>query len=130
MFSFKELFDCNWKMDEDTTENNQHYPLMFTSGMPVKQEKGESFSHAFCHHTAPLPQYPGPNTDPLGSIKITNVCGALPKDFCGGPSDNQTYSHFVQLRPMTEVGTRTIYDERIFKSMYAVEIRVKIHYKC
>ena len=109
MFSFKEFFDCNWKMDEDTTENNQHYPLIFTGGMPVKQEKGESFSHAFCYQTTPLPQYPNPYKDPLGSTNITNVCGTLPKDFCGGFSDNQTYSHFVQLRPMTEVGTGTIY---------------------
>ena len=108
MFSFKELFDCNWKMDEDTTENNQHYPLLFTSGIPVKQEKGESFSQATCHHTAPLPQDPNRYTDPLGCIKITNV--------------------FVQLPPMTDVGTRT--KERIFRLMYPVEIKVRILSKC
>ena len=119
MFSFKELLDCNWKMDEDTTENNQHYPLMFTGGTPVKQQKGESFSQAICHQTALLPQDPSPYTDPLVCIKITNVCGSLP---------NQIDSHFVQLPPMTEVGTRT--KGRIFRSMYPVEIKVSILSKC
>ena len=109
MFPFKELLDCDWKMDEDTTENNQHYPLMFTGGTPVKQGKGKSFSQATSHHTAPLPQDPNRYTDPLGSIKITN-------------------NVFFQLPPMPEVGTRT--RKRIFRSMYPVEIKVRILSKC
>ena len=128
MFSFKELFDCDWKMDVDTTENNQHYALMITSGTPVKQEKGESFSQATYHHTAPLPQGPNPYTDPLGCIKITNVCGSLPDDFYEEFSENQIDRRFVQLPPMTEVGTRI--QERIFRSMYPVEIEVRILSKC
>ena len=128
MFSFKELLDSYWKMDEDNTEDNQHYPLMFTSGTPVKQEKGDLFSQAICHHTAPLPQNPNPYTDPLCRIKIINVCGSLPKDFYEELSDNQIDRHFVQQPPMTEVGTRT--RECIFRSMYPVEIEVRILSKC
>ena len=110
MFSLNELIKSSWKMEGGPTYNEKSHPLVFTSEMPVKQERAPEplFTAIDYQQTiGPLTMESSSCGDFLSNIEISDVHGSLPQGFHGDPFgahiDNHRHRDAPAMYPMETI---------------------------
>ena len=110
MYSLNELIKSSWKMEGEPTYIEKSYPLVFTSEVPVKQERAPEplFTAIDYQQTVgPLTMESSSCADLLSNIEISNVHGSLPQGFhgdrFGAHIDNYIHRDVPAMYPMDTI---------------------------